>query len=183
MQTLVASFLKGLFIVAPIAITMAVVVSVIRLVDGWLDVPIPGLGLLLTLVAITLVGLAASNVVGRKLFGWLEAGLSRMPIVKLLYSALRDLMEAFTSDKQRFRRPVLVRLFADSDVVVVGFLTWNSFEIERLQPLVAVYIPQAYNIAGQVLLLPADRIEELDVDGAKAMAFVVSGGLAGLRQG
>lgn len=178
MNTLAKSFFKGLLIVVPLIATIYVVYLVVTVVDDLLGVPIPGLGLAITVVSITVVGLLTSNVVGRRTLEALEKGIDKLPVVKLLYQSVKDLMGAFVGDKKSFDKPVMVEVFPGQGIKMLGFVTCTHFDDAKLRDHVAVYLPQSYNFAGNLLVVPRDRVEEVDADGAQFMAFIVSGGVA-----
>lgn len=179
MKTLARRFVQGLLVFVPVVVTIYVVYFVITTLDGLVPLDIPGLGLAVTLVAILLVGFLASSVVGQKMLDALEGLLGRLPIVKLLYSSLRDLMNAFVGDRRSFGKPVVVRV--TDDVKVLGFLTCERFDDPQLAGHVAVYLPQSYNFAGNLLVVERERVRRIDADGAQFMAFVMSGGVAELN--
>lgn len=178
MNWLAKTFLQGLLVVVPIAVTGYIVWAVVSTVDGWLPLHVPGAGLALTVLFILLIGFVASRAVGRKAFQLLERGLKRVPVVKLLYSSLRDLLNAFVGDKRSFDTPVFVDLMPEQGIKVLGFVTCKRFPDVKLVGHVAVYVPQSYNFAGYLLVVPRERVHALDADGASCMAFVVSGGVA-----
>jgi uncharacterized membrane protein len=178
MKVLARSFGQGLLILGPIAITLYVVWFLVTSVDGWLDTGVPGLGLLLVVALITVIGFLASNVVGRKALDLFERALVRVPVVKLLYSALKDLLNAFVGDRKSFNTPVMVELGSDRPVRVLGFMTCERFDDPQLAGHVAVYLPQSYNFAGHLVVVPRERVRPIDADGAQFMAFVMSGGVA-----
>jgi uncharacterized membrane protein len=117
-------------------------------------------------------------VVGRRALKLLEKGISRLPVVKLLYASIKDLMGAFVGDKKSFDKPVMVNLMPEQGIRVLGFVTCTRFDDPKLIGHVAVYLPQSYNFAGNLLVVPRDRVEAIDADGAQFMAFIVSGGVA-----
>ena len=102
-----------------------------------------------------------------------------MPLVKLVYTSLKELVGAFVGEKKKFDRPVLVALTAGSDVGSFGFVTRSTLPEIGLPGHVAVYVPQAYNIGGNVVVVPSDRVTALEADPAVVMTFVVSGGVTG----
>ncbi|HVR41838.1 MAG TPA: DUF502 domain-containing protein [Thermoanaerobaculia bacterium] len=179
MNFLVKNFLRGLAIFIPIGVTAWLVWATIVTIDRWLGVPYPGAGLGVTLVLILLIGIVAGNVIGRTLFEWTEAVFIRAPLVKIIYLAIKDLVEAFVGDKRRFNRPVLVTLSESGEAKALGFITRDRVEFVRSEPLVAVYFPQSYNFAGNVLLFPPHRIQPIEADSSQVMAFIVSGGVSG----
>jgi uncharacterized membrane protein len=178
MRMLARSFGQGLLILAPMAITIYVVWFLVTSVDGWLDTGIPGLGLVIVVALITAIGFLATNVVGRSALELVEKALGRVPVVKLLYSSLKDLLNAFVGDRRSFERPVMVELGPDASVKVLGFMTCDRFDDPKLDGHVAVYLPQSYNFAGNLLVVRQERVKPVDADSAQFMAFVMSGGVA-----
>jgi uncharacterized membrane protein len=173
---LVNNFLKGCLVLFPVAGTVWVVWSVLRFVDDLFPVKTPGLGVLLTFAIITAVGAVASNVVGRRVVGLVDWLLGRVPLVALLYGSIRDLVGALVGERRAFDQPAVVEL-ADG-VRVLGFVTCDRFEDPALAGHVAVYLPQSYNWAGNLVVVPASRVRRVDQDGARFMAFVLSGGIS-----
>lgn len=184
MRRLIGWFVRGLLITAPLALTIWITWAVIRWVDRLLGLDIPGAGLLVTLVAITGVGALASTFLARGLLAWVEDLVESLPFVRLLYTSTKDLLGAFVGEKRRFTKAVRVALTEDGGVSVLGFVTAETLVELGLQGHVGVYLPQSYNFAGQLMVVPASRVTPLDADSAEVMAFIVSGGVSktkGLR--
>jgi len=183
MKKLVDYFIKGLLVFVPIALTVFLLGFVFTKLDAifrdLLPKKIPGLGLLLTVVLITVIGFIASNFLGRKLFGLVERVFRGLPLVKLLYSAVKDMIEAFAGERKSFDKPVLAAVAPGSSVKVLGFVTRDSLENLGLSGYVAVYLPQSYNFAGNVLLFPKEAVQPVNIESSQAMAFIVSGGVSG----
>lgn len=180
MRRLLGYFARGLVLLAPLAVTVWVCWIVFRSVDGWLGLPIPGAGFVATLGLITLFGFLGSNLLTRSLVSALEAVMTRLPFVRLLYGSTKDLLNAFVGEKRRFDKPVIVSLTADHSVRLMGFVTQESLGGLGLEGQVAVYCPHSYNFSGQLYIVQTAQVQPLDVASADAMAFVVSGGVAGL---
>ena len=182
MKTIVKYFLRGLLICVPILVTVFILLWAFTGLDkvfrDLLRIPFPGLGILATISAIFIIGLLASNFLGRKLFGIVEKVFTKLPLVKLLYGSIKDIVEAFAGEEKKFDKPVIASLGAGG-VKVMGFVTSQSMENIGLTDYVAVYLPQSYNFAGNVLLFKKDSIQPLEIDSAKAMSFIVSGGVSG----
>ncbi len=179
MKTLAKHFFSGLLVFVPVVGSITVVLWVLKVLDDLYPLSVPGLGLAITVVLITLLGFLTSNVVGRKVIEGLEAGMKRLPVVSLLYSSLKDLLGAFVGDKRSFDKPVMVSV--SPDVRVFGFVTCDHFDDVRLEGHVAVYLPQSYNFAGNLLIVHKERVQPVDADSAQFMAFIVSGGVAEMR--
>ena len=182
MRRLLNYFLRGLVLVAPLAITAYVLWIVFVRIDGWLGLPVPGLGFLATIALITLVGFLGSNLITRGLVAIVDQALGRLPFVRLLYTSTKDLLNAFVGEKRRFDKPVLVRLSPDSEARMVGFITQESLDRLGLPGYASVYFPQSYNFAGNLVVFPSAHLEPLDAGSADVMAFIVSGGVTGVPE-
>ncbi|MGE3786666.1 MAG: DUF502 domain-containing protein [Nitrospirales bacterium] len=179
MNELAKNFFEGLLILVPVVTTIYVAWMILEAIDGWLNIPIPGLGILVTLMLITVTGRYASTMFVQKLLDLMEGLLIRAPFVKILYTSLKDLIAAFMGEKRRFDQPVLVALSTNGYGEAVGFVTRSDLKFLGLLDHVAVYFPQSYNFAGHVLIFPKAQVRPLEVESADVMAFVVSGGVSG----
>jgi uncharacterized membrane protein len=170
-------FLKGLVFLAPLALTIYICVRVFTTIDGWLGIPIPGVGFLITVLLITVFGFIAQSFLTRSIFGVVETLLNRLPFVRLLYSSTKDLLNAFVGEHRRFDKPVMVVLYPGGAARALGFVTQRSLIGLGLTDHVAVYMPQSYHFAGQVLIFPASAVTPIAAESADVMAFIVSGGV------
>lgn len=183
MHVLIRYFFRGLVVVVPIAITIYVVYKSFTFVDQliarFVDVRFPGAGFLLTIGGIVMVGALVSNFIGKKLFELAERLFVRAPFVKIVYSSVRDLIEAFVGDKRRFDQPVLVSLTADGALQSPGFVTREDLSAIGEVGRVAVYFPQSYNFAGNLIFVDRARVKRVNVESSQLMSFIVSGGVTG----
>jgi uncharacterized membrane protein len=177
MKAFTKYFFRGLLVIAPAAITIYVVFRVVATIDAALRVSVPGLGLVLAVALIALVGFLVSNVVGQSVVTRADAVFARLPLVKLLYTSIRDLVGAFVGQKKMFDKPVSVVLPGGMGRIL-GFVTRESIDFGRLDGFVAVYVPQSYNFAGTLILVERSRVEPLDVTSSDLMTFIVSAGVA-----
>lgn len=183
-------FLQGLLVTAPLAITIFfiywIVTSIDNLIpiftivgtDGRIQVRNFGLGFLIIIGAICLIGYLSTFFIQSRFFNFFDGWLEKTPGVKFIYTTVKDFFEAFAGEKKKFNRPVLANI-DDRDVWRIGFLTQEDVEEMGLKDYVAVYIPMSYSIAGNVYLIPANRIKSLDsqITPAEAMKFAISGGV------
>ena len=176
MNWLIKHFLRGLVIVVPIAVTVYILYASFLWIDRLIPLRVPGAGFAILIVAIVAVGWLTSNFVGRKFVQLTELLFTRAPLVRLIYAALKDLLEAFVGDHKRFDQPVAVRL--TEGVRTLGFVTQDDLSFLALEGNVAVYLPFAYSMAGSMVIVPAANVERLTVDSASVMALVVSGGIS-----
>lgn len=179
MKMLVKNFLRGCLVVVPVVVTLYAVYFVVRTLDGWIGLKVPGAGFVLSVVLITAIGAFATNVIGKRLIELPDRVLGRLPFVKLIYTSLRDFMAALVGERRSFDRPVVVSLDATHELKVFGFITRDDLAAFGLRDHVAVYLPQSINFAGQLLLVTRARVQPLDVPAASILPVIVSGGMAG----
>jgi uncharacterized membrane protein len=184
MKTLSNYFIKGLLFLVPVVLTLYIFYFLLVKIDGLLQIPIPGIGVIpgvgfvSTVLLVILIGFLVSNFLTKRLLLWLDILLERLPLVKLLYGSVKDLLNAFVGDKKSFNQPVLVRLSKEGNAHVLGFITCNSLAKFDLEDYVSVYVPQSYNFAGQLMVFPKEQVLRLKADSTEVMTFIVSGGVA-----
>ncbi len=178
------NFLRGLLFVVPVAATVYLLqwafVTIDNMVDPerWFGIKVPGLGVALAVVVITAIGVLTSNILTRWIVQLVDRFFQRMPLTKMIYGAIKDLLDAFVGEKKKFDRPVIVGLGA-VDAEVLGFITRDELAWLGRPGSVAVYFPQSYNFAGSVVLFPRERVKVLDAVPSEVMQFIVSGGVSG----
>lgn len=183
LKSLMRYFLRGCLVTAPLGLTVFIVWRVLSAIDQLLPFQVPGLGLVATLTLITLVGVLTSNVVGRTVVDIADGLLGRLPLVKLVYTSIKDLVSAFVGDKKRFDIPVAVTISPGSGARVLGFITRDGLARLGMPDFVAVYFPQSYNFAGYLMLVPRAQVERLSLPASEVMTFIVSGGVSGFGVG
>jgi uncharacterized membrane protein len=178
MKKLSQYFFQGLIFVVPIAITAYVLYLAFVKIDSWLQLPVKGAGFLITIAMIFLIGFLASNFLTKSGLALIEKIFQRLPFVKLLHSSIKDVLTAFVGEKKKFDKPVLVDLFPGGGAKAIGFVTRESFDYAELSDQVAVYFPQSFNFAGNLILYPKSSVKPILADSPKVMAFVVSCGVS-----
>lgn len=176
MNWLIKNFLRGLVIVVPIALTIYLVYQTFLWLDQLLKFRWPGLGLAILIAAVIAIGALAGNFVGRRVFALMEKLFTKAPIVRIVYAAIKDLLEAFVGNKRRFDRPVTIAV--TDGVKTFGFITRDDLESLGMPGDVAVYVPFSYTWDGCLLVVARDRVTALTADSASVMALVVSGGVS-----
>ncbi|MDP2137994.1 MAG: DUF502 domain-containing protein [Candidatus Didemnitutus sp.] len=178
-RRLLRYFWHGIFIIAPIALTIVTLYWFFEKVDGILRpyVKIPGVGFVLVLAIVVLVGWFASYFFMRRMFKVLDGWLEQTPGVSFVYSTLRDFFDAFVGHRRRFTQAVLVNVHAD-EVWLLGFLTSEDLDNFKLGAgFVSVYVPQAYNVAGQLYLVKRERVRPIEhLAPGDVMKYAVTGG-------
>lgn len=187
MQWLRRSFIAGFFVTVPLVISVATLVWIFRVIDGfvgpfyetWLGVPIPGLGILTTALLVLLVGAVATNVIGKRLLQKTEGYLLRVPVFRTIYAPVKQLVVAFSPDNEYgFKRVVLIEEPARG--FILGFLT-KEFTVDRGQgpePLIAVYVPTNHLYLGDVIICPREKASFPDVTVEQGIRIFLTGGMA-----
>ena len=185
-KAVIRYFGQGLLYLVPITITIYVFYIMFAWVEGitgpfelkYLGFQIPGLGLLIVLLFITIVGLLGSSFIFRPIIHYFELLINRAPLIKDLYSAVQDLMSAFVGGKKKFTEPVLVKM--DSfGMLRIGFITRRN-GIEEMginKDQVVVYLPYSYGIMGTVIIVPKENVTPINLSSTEVMKFIVSGGV------
>ncbi len=173
-------FFSGTLFIVPLVATAYFVFISFQWLDSQLALPYPGLGFLIIIAIITSLGYLSTNYVFKTIDGWFDRGMNKIPIVKLIYSTVRDLLNAFVGDKKKFNKPVLVRINKDNELYQLGFITQSDLSGLGLAEMVVVYFPHSYALSGFHYFVAKENIKPLDISGPAAMKFIVSGGVSGL---
>ena len=175
LKKLINFFLKGLLVCLPILLTYYVVSSVVLSVDKIIPINIPGIGFMVVLVGVTLIGWVGSSIISKPLFNLIDDFLSSLPFIKIIYTSVKDLMEAFVGEKKKFSKPVIVEF--SEGVYKPGFITQDDlFEI-NLPGLVGVYFPHSYAFSGNLFFIDKAKIKLYEGNPTDFMKFIVSGGV------
>lgn len=178
-QRTIQYFLQGLLILGPVSITIYFIYIVFDKIDSILRpaINIPGLGFVIIIGFILMIGYLSSFFVMGRILSVLNKFLEKTPGIKLLYSFVRDFFEAFAGNKKKFTHNVLACV-DDTDVWRVGFITQEDMSIFGMQNYVAVYLPMAYSVAGNVYIVPKERVRPItSISATQSMKFAVSGGV------
>ena len=196
LSSLAQLLFQGVVVLAPIGVTIWVVVSLFNWVDNFLpnllhfilpvqfaevngQVPkVTGLGFLVAITLVLWVGWLSSLFFVERLMSIFDKLLEKTPGVKIIYSSVKDFLEAFAGNKKKFDEPVLVNVDS-TDVWRIGFITQKSTEHFGMKEFVTVYVPHSYAISGITYIVSPERIKKMPkgVNAGEAMKYVVSGGV------
>ena len=181
---LLRSFLQGLLILSPIAITAYVIYTVFSSVDNLVPYVPRGLGFVIIIVLVTVIGyLGTRFFVGRLLFDGFDYLLERIPGIKYIYSSIKEVLDSFVGDKKRFNKPVYVCINQNPEIWRVGFMTQPDMATLGMMGKVAVYMPHAYAISGWVVIVDEKQIKPITkMNAGEAMKFAVSGGVTSAEE-
>lgn len=189
-------FFQGIIALAPIGVTLWVVVTLFNLVDNFLpnllntlfpvqfkvvngQIPkITGLGFLVALLLVLVVGWLSSLFFVERMVSFFNKLLERTPGVKVIYSSVKDFLEAFAGNNKKFDKPILV-CTDGNDVWRIGFITQENCEHLGLKDHVTVYVPHSYAISGISFMVPLANTKKLPehMNASEAMKYAISGGV------
>ncbi|MFB0923962.1 MAG: DUF502 domain-containing protein [Vicingaceae bacterium] len=180
MKKLISYFLQGILYLVPIAATVYVVVKAVIIVDGLVPVRVPGLGLLIIFVVVTAAGYLGGSLLIKNIFNFKKI-LDKVPLLKIVYSSVKDLLSAFVGKKKRFTEPVLVKM--EGDVERIGFITQKDLTHLGISAnKIGVYIPFSYAVTGNLIIVPKQNITPINGSSADIMKFIISGGVTEIEE-
>ncbi|MCH9023931.1 MAG: DUF502 domain-containing protein [candidate division Zixibacteria bacterium] len=189
-------FVSGVLVVVPIILTIVVIKFIFETGDGLLQpylqkllgYSIPGLGIVVTLLLIILAGLLTRNFIGAEIHRLVEKMLTRLPIIRTIYSAAKQLLEAIALPSMSSFKEVVMIEYPRKDAYVICFIS-QKFKLEKdgqLRDFMAIFVPSTPTpISGMVIIVPAEDVIYLDMTIEEAIKYLVSGGVvspAVLRQ-
>ena len=187
MKSVLKNFINGILTIVPIILVVYVIYKTFMFLDSLLgnvlkphlqDRYIPGIGLLTTLILITILGWLSTRFITGSIIKLIDRLLEKIPFVKTVYSVIKDTVHSFLGEKKSFSKVALVTV-PGTNMKSLGFITTENLEsfYEPLSKHVAVYIPQTFQVAGFTFLIPKNDIEIIDVKSEDAMKFILSGGM------
>ncbi len=183
-------FLKGLLFLTPVTITIWAILEMFYWIDGLLKgfidrfvgMNIPGLGLLILLLLITFIGLIGSTIIFKPLITYFDRIMARAPLIKIIYTAVKDLVSAFVGQKKRFSEPVLVQLDSASNIEKLGFITNEDLSVIGISnEKVAVYLPHSYAWSGNLIIVSAKYVKPIQASSTDVMKFIISAGVTNIE--
>ncbi|MBB6004463.1 DUF502 domain-containing protein [Arcicella rosea] len=171
-------FVKGLFLLAPVYITGYIIFNLLNSLDQEFYFYFRGTGLVIMVAIIMIVGFLGSTFISLPLIQILEEGVSKLPLVGLIYFSLKDLIGAFVGDKKKFNQPVKFILNKENGILKLGFITQTDLSFLDIQDAVLVYCPHSYAFSGEIFVVPVANVTLLNIPASDAMKMIVSGGVS-----
>ncbi len=185
MKKIFTYFVQGIAILIPLIITLYIIIKLVFIfIDFFVWIGITGnlwldiiLGLLVMMIVVVGVGALASNYFFGNLMHFFETQFEKLPVIRHIYSPIKDFTEAFVGNKKKFKYPVLVQTSPQNNYKEIGFVTQQDLNHLGMNDYVSVYVPFSYSFAGKLILIKKENIEPLNVHPTDAMKFIVSGGI------
>ena len=185
-RKLVSYFLQGLLFITPIGVTVFVVVWFVNLVDdlffplieGFLPWHIPGLGLIIAFIWLALLGYIIAHLISLSAINWFDQWMKKAPLVKVIYFAVKDLINVFFDKGDKLGKPIKVLVQRDPVQYRFGFVTRSDMsEFGFGEDMISVYLPFSYGVMGNQLVVKKEDTEYVDISSSEMMKFIVSGGV------
>jgi uncharacterized membrane protein len=182
-KNIIKYFLQGLLYIAPIGVTIYVIYTAFNFIDGIIPFEIPGLGLLVVIALLVLIGYLGGIIISSPFNSLFQKLLKKAPLLETIYSSVKDLMNTFVGNKKGFSEPVLVKIYDNSTIERIGFVT--NEEVESLnitKGKVLVYMPHSYAISGQLFVVEKKNITKIDKSSSEVMKLIISGGVTEIEE-
>lgn len=184
MKKFISYFLQGLLYITPIGVTIYILWWGVKFFSGIFrnfaaeyDVYLKWIALIVIVLLVTLVGFLGPKIIKWPVVSKVQGVMNTTPIVRLIYSSVKDLLNAFVGKNKKFGSPVCVQLYDNQGIERIGFITQNDLSTLGMTDRVAVYFPYSYGIMGEVLIVESARVKPLEADSADVMKFIVTGGV------
>ena len=189
MKRLIGYFTQGLLYLTPVVVTVYLFIMVFTWLDGLLHTmgffedseyakySFPGLGILLFISLITLVGFLGQSLITTPLSRMIDKLLNKAPLVKIIYTSVKDLLSAFVGNERKFDTPVLINMDATGHLQRLGFITAKDLTHLGLENKVSVYLPSSYGMLGELIIVDQSQVTIIQANSAEIMKFIVSGGV------
>lgn len=190
MKRLTSYFLQGILYLAPISITVYVIYLVFDFSDNLsqevfaplIGIEIPGLGILIMILLLTVLGFVGQTIIARPFKFFFNKVIHAIPLLELIYSAVKDFFSAFVGKDKKFNRPVMFKINPGDSANRVGFITNENLQVIDSQQLVAVYVPFSYTFTGETYIVHKNAIQPINASASEVMKFILAGGVADLNR-
>lgn len=181
--------LKGLLVVAPGVLTIFIVLKLFAFIDDTVndaiealfDLRFRGLGIVVGTFLIVLIGMLSGSLF-KQFIIYIEDAIAHIPLVKIVYSSIKDFFSAFASEERKFNKPALIKMGGNESLQRLGFITETDLSHFGLEGMVSVYIPHSYNFSGNLFIVKMEDVTPIKANTTEVMKFIVSGGVTKFEQ-
>jgi uncharacterized membrane protein len=197
MNRIIKYFLRGLLYVVPMSLTIWILYLSIKFINDLLnpilekinqiiDIELAWLGVVLGVIIIfillLLIGYIGSIIISTPINSLFKKLLKQAPLIQTIYTSIKDLMNTFVGNKKGFSEPVLVKVYENSTIERIGFVTNEEVESLNIKKgKVLVYLPHSYAISGQLFVVDKKDVTPIDKSSSEVMKLIVSGGVTEIQ--
>ena len=179
----------GLLAIVPVALTFYILKVVFTVLDNLtspifkrMDIYIPGLGILLTLLLVYLLGIFVTNVLGKRFLHWLETLIKNIPLVNTIYKTIKQIIQAFTGTAEKKFKSVVYIEYPRKDLWTLAFVTGESKNDKDVE-FYHLFVPTTPNpTSGVFIIIPKNDSIETELNVEEALKSVISGGMLAPKQ-
>jgi uncharacterized membrane protein len=185
-KPILSYFWQGLLYTTPLGATVFFIYLAFNFLNGLtkdviqslFNTSIPGLGIVLMFAVITTIGYFGKSLISKPLVSFIDSTLDKTPFIKIIYTSIKDLLQAFVGQKKKFSEPVLVKVNKESDIQRIGFVTQRDLsQLGIDKEHIAVYFPFSFGYSGALYVVPAENVTPVTASPTEVMKFVISGGV------
>ena len=197
MNKIIKYFLRGLLYVVPLSATIYILYVSIRFIDNLIrpilesintiiDIEIEWislvLGVIIIFILVLLIGFLGSIIISTPINSLFKKLLKQAPLIQTIYTSIKDLMNTFVGNKKGFSEPVLVKVYENSTIERIGFVTNEDVESLNIKKgKVLVYMPHSYAISGQLFIVDKKDVTPIDKSSSEVMKLIISGGVTEIQ--
>ena len=179
MKKIINYFLQGLLYIVPISATIFVVIYTLNKIADILPIKNSILSLVVFFALVTVIGMIGSRLIASPFNALFQKILDKAPLLKSIYSSIKDLMNTFFGNKKGFDQAVLVKIYDNSSIERFGFITSEDLSSLNIDSgKVLVYIPHSLTFSGNVFLVDRKNLTHIDTPSRDIMKLIVSGGVS-----
>tara|TARA_B100000902_G_scaffold277742_1_gene263549 strand:+ start:9906 stop:10472 length:567 start_codon:yes stop_codon:yes gene_type:complete len=180
-------FLKGLLYLVPTVVTLWVVQEAYfffnDIIGSFLPMKIPFLGIIMLIIIVTIFGYFGSIIIASPFTSIFQNMLNKAPLLKTIYTSVKDLMTTFVGKKKGFSEPVLVKVYENSTIERIGFITNEDVQsLSITEGKVLIYMPHSYAISGQLFVVDKKNVKRIDKASSEVMKLIIAGGLTEIEE-
>lgn len=190
-KKLIVYFFQGALFLIPIALTFLLMIKMFQMVGEFIEYlgirihPLldPIVGIVVVVGTFILIGAVGSTIFFKPLFSYVEVLFEKAPLIKTIYTSIKDLTSAFVGQKKKFNKPVMVKISENPVIEKLGYITNEDLtDLNIPNGKIAVYLPFSYAFTGSLIIIDKNNVTPVNASSSEMMKFIISGGVSDVSQ-
>tara|TARA_B100001094_G_scaffold276033_1_gene283987 strand:- start:216 stop:812 length:597 start_codon:yes stop_codon:yes gene_type:complete len=193
MNSIINYFLRGILYIVPLSATIYILYISILFIENLIEPILESintiinvktewisllLGVIIIFILVLIIGFLGSLIISTPINSFFKKLLKQAPLIQTIYTSIKDLMNTFVGNKKGFSEPVLVKLYENSTIERIGFVTNEDISSVNIKKgKVLVYLPHSYAISGQLFVVEKKDVTPIDKSSGEIMKLIISGGV------
>ncbi|MAX68278.1 MAG: hypothetical protein CMP60_01115 [Flavobacteriales bacterium] len=193
MNSIINYFLRGILYIVPLSATIYILYISILFIENMIEPILESintiinvktewisllLGVIIIFILVLIIGFLGSLIISTPINSFFKKLLKQAPLIQTIYTSIKDLMNTFVGNKKGFSEPVLVKLYENSTIERIGFVTNEDISSVNIKKgKVLVYLPHSYAISGQLFVVEKKDVTPIDKSSGEIMKLIISGGV------